>query len=283
MAKNPHDGRPGGATRNEALEQAKYALDTGRPADAERIAADILRANAGNRDAAKLLGYALIMLDRIDEAIAVLERAARGSHDAELETQLGIALRRRGRVDDAIRSLERAIKRKPPFAAAFYELGPLLASLQRFDDAIDVLKRGVAAAPMMPNMLVQLGHAYAGTNSRKEAAECFRRALAMNPAHAEALQSLGVVLINDHNYAEAADLFRGIVASDPADTNARINLASSLLGLGNTDVAYACLRAVNEKGPQFYGPALRVLVASKRGRFFLRPSAAARFLKGGGR
>jgi tetratricopeptide (TPR) repeat protein len=269
-----------GTSRNEGLEQARFALDTNRPADAERLAADILKANAGNREAAKILGYALIMLGRVDEAVAVLERAARGSHDPELETQLAIALRRCGRLDDAIDWLNRAVKRKPPFAAAFYELGPLLSSLQRFDEAVDVLRRGVAAAPMMPDMLVELGRAYDGANDRGNAAECFRRALAMNPDHAGARQALGVVMMSDRNYREAADLFRGMVAADPTDANARLHLAGCLLGLDEKDIAYACLRAANEKGQQYYGRALRTLVTSSRGRLWLRPSAAAKFLKG---
>jgi tetratricopeptide (TPR) repeat protein len=275
-----HQSLGGPSPRNEALEQAKFALDTGRPSDAERIAADLLKANAGNREAAKLLGYALIMQKRVDEAVAVLERAARGSHDAELETQLAIALQRVGRMDDALQSLSRAVKRKPPFPAAFFEFGPLLTSLQRYDEAIDVLKRGVAAAPMMPDMLVKLGDAYAAKNDRKDAADCYRRALALNPDHRAATNSLGLMMIHDRNFAAGADLFRALINADPANANARINLASCLLGLGQDDIAYACLRAANERGAQFYGRSLRVLVTSNRGRFWLRPSAAANFLKG---
>jgi tetratricopeptide (TPR) repeat protein len=266
--------------RNEELERAQFAIDTGRPAEAERIAAALLEANAGNRQAAKILGYALIMQERPDAAVAVLERAARGSHDPELETQLAIALRRCRRVDEAIHWLTRAVKRKPPFTAAFYELGPLLNSLQRHREAIDILKRGVAVAPMMPDMLVHLGQAYNDAGDRAAAADNFRRALALNPEHAGAMQSLGVTMMNDRNYRDAAELFRSMVAADPADANARINLANCLLCLGNTDIAYACLRAVNDKGPQYYGRALRTLVTSSRGRFWLRPSAAAKFLKG---
>ena len=42
----------------------------------------------------------------------------------------------------------------------------------------------------------------------------------------------------------------------------------------------ACLRAATSRGPQFYGKALKVTLSSGHGRFWLRPSAAAKFFKG---
>jgi len=270
-----------GAT-GEALQYARFALENGRPAEAERIASDLLKANSGHRDAAKILGYALIIQDRASEAVMPLEKAARGSHDAEIEMVLGIAYRNCGRSEDAEASLKRAIKRKPPFPRAFYELGVMLASLQRFDDAIAVLKQGVDVAPMMPDMAAQLGNVYYAANDRKSAANWFRRALSLNPGHYAAAEALGVSLMNDHEYAQAAEIFRSMVTADPGNANARLSLGNCLLNLGDEDMAFACLRAASGRGPQFYGKALRVVVGATRGRFWLRPSAAAKFLKGKG-
>jgi len=270
-----------GAATNEAIESARFALANDRPAEAERIAANILKVNSGHREATKVLGYALIMLYRSKEAVAVLEKAARGTHDPEIETQLGIALRHNRRIDDAVVALKRAIKRKPPFPAAFHEFGQLLASLQRFDEAIAVLKQGCDVAPMMADMAAQLGNIYYAVNDRKRAADCFRRALSLNPGHYAAAEALGVALMNDHDYAEAAALFRNMVAEDPGNTNTRLSLGNCLLNLGEEDVAYACLRAASARGQQFYGKALRIMVGAGRGRFWLRPSDATKLLKGG--
>jgi tetratricopeptide (TPR) repeat protein len=264
----------------EALRYARFALEDKRPAEAERIAADILKSNSGNREAVKVLGYALIMLGRAAEALTLLEKAARGSHDPELEMEVAVALRLNGRIDHAIASLKRAIKRTPPFPGAFYEFGLVLASQQRFDEAIDVFKRGVEIAPMMADMAAQLGNIYYAVNDRKSAADFFRRALAINPAHFAAAEGLALALMNDHQFADAAELFRRLLTAQPDNENARISLGNCLLNLGDTDGAYSCLRAVSARGPQLYGKALRVLVGSGRGRFWLRPSAAARFLKG---
>ena len=72
-------------------------------AEAERIAGEILKANAGHAEATKLFGYALLMQARPEEAVAPLEKAARASHDPEIETQLAIALRQAGLIDPGMR------------------------------------------------------------------------------------------------------------------------------------------------------------------------------------
>jgi tetratricopeptide (TPR) repeat protein len=280
MRMNFPDQRPQtSAANNEALESARFALDTDRPADAERLAAGILKSNSGNREATKILGFAMIMLGRAAEAIAPLEKAARGGHDPELETQLAIALQRCGRTEDAVTWLKRAVRRKPPFAAAFYELGLALTALHRLDEAIEAFRRGVEAAPMMTDMVVNLGYAYERAGDRGNAAASFRRALAMNPAHRGAILALGTVLINDRDFAQAADLFRNALQLDPTNAEARISLGNCLLNLGQAEDGIAWMRAAAGSGPQFYGKALRTMVASSRGRFWLRPSAASKMLR----
>jgi len=264
----------------QALQQAQLALDNNRPADAERLAREILRANAGQLQATKILGYALLMQDRAAEAIAPLEKAARTSRDPEAETQLAIALRHAGDSDKAQVWLRRAVKRMPPFAAAFHELGYVLNSLGRSAEAIDVLKQGVAVAPMMPEMAVQLGFVCAAANDHANAGAAFAHALAINPVHADALHGFAILLMTRGDFRQAADLFRRAVSAYPGDALARVMLGRCLLELGEADAAAACLRAASARGPEVYGKVLQAFVSARRGRFWLRPSQAAKFLKG---
>jgi tetratricopeptide (TPR) repeat protein len=161
----------------EALQRAQVAIQNERPAEAERIAGEILKANAGHAEATKLFGYALLMQARPEEAVAPLEKAARASHDPEIETQLAIALRQAGLIDKALIWLKRAIKRTPPFAAAFHELGYVLHALNRSVEAIEVLQQGIAVAPMMTEMPIQLGFVYYAINDRANAGSAFARAV----------------------------------------------------------------------------------------------------------
>jgi len=81
-------------------------------------------------------------------------------------------------------------------------------------------------------------------------------------------------------YAQAAELFRRALATNSDDTLARIGLGNCLLELGQHDPAYACLRAASSRSSEFYGKALRATLSSGHGRFWLRPSSAAKFFKG---
>ena len=280
MRPNQPDNRNRPAATDEALRDARRALETKRPAEAERIATDLLKTNSGNREAAKVLGYALIMLGRVGEATALLEKAARGSHDPEIDMALGIALRQSGRTDEAIAALKRAVKRKPPFPMAFYELGQSLAALGRIDEAIDVFTQGCTLAPGMADMAALLGKCYLTIGDRKNAADSFRPALSLAPGHYAAAEALAVVLTDDRAYTEAAPLFRALVTADPGNAHVRLGLANCLVNLGDDDGARAAMRAASARGPKYYGQALRIAIGAARGRFWLRPSAAAKAIKG---
>lgn len=134
---------PGAGLNDEALARAYAALNGGRPEEAERIAADLLKVKPDHPRALPILGYALLMQGRTEDAIAALEPVARRRRDPQLETQLAIALRRAGRNEDAIARLKRATKRQPSFAGAFYELGCLLSSLERYDEAAETFRCGL--------------------------------------------------------------------------------------------------------------------------------------------
>jgi tetratricopeptide (TPR) repeat protein len=263
----------------EALQRATIAIRNERPIDAKRIADEILKSQPGHPEATKIAGYALLMQDRAKEAVGPLEKAARGSHDPEIETQLAVALRQAGDSDKALIWLKRAIKRMPPFAAAFHELGYVLYSLERYDEAIATLQQGMAIAPMMTEMPVQLGHVFYANHDRTNAGNAFARALSINPNHADAIHGLGSIMMEVGDYAQAADLYRRAMAANPSDPLTRISLGNCLLELGEREIAYACFRAATAMGPQYYGKALKSLLGSGHGRFWLRPSGAAKFFK----
>src|ERR1700759_4164312 len=137
------------ADDNEAIKRALSALNSQRLQEAEQIAASILRRDPRHARALHIAGCALLMQGRADEAIEPLDRAGRGRHDPEIDTQLSMALRLAGRNDDALSRLKRTTKRNPAYAPAFLEYGVLLSLLGRHAEAIEVLQQGLAAAPMM--------------------------------------------------------------------------------------------------------------------------------------
>jgi Flp pilus assembly protein TadD len=75
-------------------------------------------------------------------------------------------------------------------------------------------------------------------------------------------------------------LFRHALGLRPDDAMTRNNLGACLLELGERDAGEASLRAAVRSAPQMAGLAITSLAAASHGRFFLRPSAVAKFLRG---
>jgi hypothetical protein len=59
----------------------------------------------------------------------------------------------------------------------------------------------------------------------------------------------------------------------------RNNLGACLLEIGEREAGEATLRAAARGVPQMAGQAITSLASASHGRFFLRPSAAAKFLR----
>ena len=272
-----HGGRSGS---DEALRRAMLALDGGRPADAERVAADVLKTNRRNVLALQVLANALLMQNRIADAIAPLETAARGNHDPQIETMLGIVLRQAGRIEDALSWLKRAVKRRPPHAQAFYEFGCLLSFLNRDDEAIEAFNRGLDVAPLAPQLSVQLGYVLLRRKHYAEAKAAFARALNNSAGSPEALYGLAKAHQAVGDNAAAAGYFRQCLVSRPNDADMWLQLGFCLLELGDRAAGYECFRTATRGDPQNYGNALSAMVKSGRGRFWLKPSGAARYFRG---
>jgi Flp pilus assembly protein TadD len=265
---------------DQALERAAFALQMQRPDEAARIAGDVLKANRGNLLAARILGQGLLMQGRAAEAIAPLERAARRSEDPAVKTLLAAALAKSGREEEALKQIGEVTAGQPPFPPAFIEHAGQLARAGRFEEAIAVLDSGLAQAPHSIELQKDLAFLYLTRNERSKARELFLRALKAAPERHDILTGLAQVLLLDGEYAAAADTYRRVLALRPDDAVARADLGRCLLEMGERDAGEASIRMAMRERPQMLGRAVMSLAMSSRGRFFLRPSAAAKFLRG---
>jgi tetratricopeptide (TPR) repeat protein len=275
----PGSGASAAGRPDDFLQQAAHALDGGRPHEAERIAAEVLKTNPNHARALFFVGSALIMQDRAMEAVRPLEAAARGRHDAEFDTMLAIALRHVGRREDAVSRLKLATKRRPPYAAAFKELGYLLVTMERYDEAVQTLNRAIEIAPMMPQLQIQLGYAHLSRRDCANAKIAFARALEISPRSRDALFGMAKAHQEIGECEPAADYLRRSLQVNPNDQLAWLQLGHCLLELGEIDAGYNCFRTAARGDAKHYGNALSSFVAANRGRFWLKPSAAMRFLR----
>jgi len=134
----------------EALRQAVFALQGGRPQEAEWIAADLLKKSPREPRALQIFGCALLQQGKVQDAIGPLKQAASRTHDPEVETQYAMALQQAGHDEQAIAVLQRIASRKPPVPPACLIYGDMLTALERREEAIDVVKRGLSVAPHDP-------------------------------------------------------------------------------------------------------------------------------------
>jgi tetratricopeptide (TPR) repeat protein len=278
MSKRPlsPSDRPG--TVQEALERAVLALRAQRLGEAEGLAAGVLRSNRGHVLAAQVLGQALLLQNRAKEALGPLSQAARLSGDPAIETLLARALTDLRRENEALERLRQAVARRPPYPLAFLELGDQLRQLGRFDEAKGVFEDGIALAPDAVGLFVGLGYVHLNRNDRVAARRLFLQARAAAPQRHDAQIALAGVMVQDGDYAAAAEVYRQALHSRPDDAPARIGLAKCLLEMGERAAGEATLRSATQSGAQMAGPAISALASTSHGRFFLRPSAAAKFL-----
>jgi tetratricopeptide (TPR) repeat protein len=265
---------PEAAAADEMTRRAVAIMQSGRPDEAERILRGVLAKAPRAPAALHSLGLALLQQRRPQDAIAPLEEAARQCSDPVIETNLAIALDQCKRTADALAWLQRATTRQPPFEHAFCELGRLLLSLRRFDEAEAVLERGLQVAPNLAELSVLLGGLFLERDERDRARLAFARALVNAPGHPGALGGMGAVLMHEGDFARAAERFVQALARDPTDVQARLCLGACQLELRRLDEGLASLRAAIQMAPPAYAMALKILVTSGRGRFWLKPSTA---------
>ncbi|WP_354227497.1 tetratricopeptide repeat protein [Bradyrhizobium sp. F1.4.3] len=246
---------------------------------AEQVAAKILKSNRAERNAVLILAHALLGQGRSEETIAPLERAARRGNDPEIEMLLGHSLCGSGRVVEGIEWLRRTSARRPPYVPAFQELAGQLAKIGQLDDAIKIIESGIALSPATIELRVDLGRLCLEGNERAKALAALMVARDAAPGRLDVLSELARALLLDGRFADSAESYRQVLALRPDDTLSRTNLAICLMEMGERAGGEAALRSVLRGRPAMLGRAAFALASASHGRFFFRPSAAAKFLE----
>lgn len=263
---------------SQALEQALFAFGAQRLDEAERFARQVLASSPDNVMAAQVLGHTLLQRGRAADAIDPLQTAARRSNDPAIETLLARALAAAGRRHEAIDQLRLTTARRPPFVLAFLELGDQLAAAGHFDEGITVFETELALAQDAAVLQMGLGYLHLKRNDRAKARSLFMQVRAAEPQRHDAIVALAKIWALDGEYAAAVSLYQQALDLRPGDPVTRIELGKCLLELGEREAGEASLRAAVRSGRQEMGLAITALATASHGRFFLRPSAAEKFL-----
>ena len=205
-----------------ALDFAEFLLDQGRAQDAELFAAVAVEGMPDDGQALGVLGEALNLQGKTDQAAAAFRYALvvdpecawvgrelcdilcdqgdlDGARELVLELLdrdpvepynygfLGEVLRRSGRAQEAMDAFEMALWLLPEYSWAARQLAGLLLESGRATAAREILHRSLDFDPHEPWLLACLGCVERQTGNALEAEDCFRRAFAREPKFGEFL------------------------------------------------------------------------------------------------
>lgn len=211
-----------------------------------------------------LHGYALLLLNRVDESIVSLEEAARQDQDsverlntlaqayervgrdpvaierlytralqiqpkmADIRINLGRHYETRGRLDDAIKQYQLAIQSESWNEVAYFNLGTAFLQKGNADQAEKYLKVAINLDPFYASAMSNLGLLYLQQNRIDQAERILQTAVERVPQHVDSIDNLGSLKLNQEKLSEAIALFRKGVDIAPNNDLLWSKLALSL-------------------------------------------------------
>ena len=191
------------------------------------------------------LAELLTQLDRADEAVVVLARAAADPRaDIHVLTAYGVALQALGRDEEAIAAYQRAVIAEPTSAVAEYNLAMALVSSQMFAEGEVAIRRSFDKRITAPEASLVLARALQGQGRLSEAEDAFEDALRRRPNFADAHGELAqLIWMRTEDKAEATRRLDAAIEAHPADPVLHLKKSKLFEYFGEFDSAYA---SVNE-------------------------------------
>jgi predicted O-linked N-acetylglucosamine transferase (SPINDLY family) len=143
---------------------------------------EAIRLSPSDAEAIHNLGFALLSLARIDEAVGCFKRALEISPDyVEAHINLGTAYKDLNRLDEAMEHFGQALELSPDHPEAHCNRGVAFEDLGRLDEAVTDYRRALALQPVYPQAQNNLGNAYKNLGLLDEAVACYRQVLDIQP------------------------------------------------------------------------------------------------------
>ena len=172
--------------------------------NSETLWTHALAVTAENDFAHNNLGYLLVDLGKVDDAISHFEAAATirtrktDKHynvgSAFIEMNLADALARKGQSDEAMVHFEQAIKLEPNYADAYYNRGNILFAKGQTDEAIADLEKSLVIEPNHADAHTSLGNALLRKGFLKQAIAHYETALVLAPADPHSRNNIAWVM-----------------------------------------------------------------------------------------
>jgi tetratricopeptide (TPR) repeat protein len=254
------------ASFEERRRRAQRMLRLGQSATAEKWLRALTAESPQDTECLWLLGVALLDQSRIEESVAMLERAlASAPGFTEARVDFARALRRAGRAQPAREEVRRVLTEWPHHHRAWLAYGDVLVDLGQYEDARIAFERARLTDPERSR--IEQATAALLEDDRRRSEELFRAVLTRDPSHAAALCGMAGLSLAADLPRDAERLLRHALRQCEHLPLAHRGLAPALLGLGRLTEAEAATRylaAIEPKSPQTWVTAAGVAIRLMR-------------------
>jgi tetratricopeptide (TPR) repeat protein len=166
------------------IEKGWSKISLGDYAGAEQALLKALQLSPNDPHAVSLLGWALMLQDKFDDALLNFQKVlVREPQNALARINVGYICLKKGIFGEAIEHLSRAIRldndKKATLYAHFY-LGLVYLERDMFEDAQTFFEKTIALGPSLIEAYYELGRAFWFNGQREEAVDTWKRGFAAN-------------------------------------------------------------------------------------------------------
>ena len=195
-------------------------------------------------------GSTLRLMERFDEAIAVLDKALEltpGEPWTLMEK--GVALSFLEREEEALAALDQALQQVPDNPFALAHMGRVLRALGRPQEAVAPLRQATEAGALPGWVYTELGGALYDLEQYPQALEAFDKALELDASDAMALAQKGSTLRLMERFDEAVGVLDKALQEAPDEPWTLIEKSLAVWMLGQNDEALITLERAEKHSP----------------------------------
>lgn len=225
---------------------------SGRMAEAEKQAKELLKAFPDSLHVRNLLGAALRGQGKLQEAVLAFDSVISLKPDfPDGYNNRGIARRDLGRFESALADYDKAIRLNPDYADAYNNRGVVLHDLGRLEAAVESYTKAINLNPDYANAYSNLGTTLSDLEQFDEAITSYEKATQLNPGHAEAYYNLGIALKKTGRTEEALNAYEKAIELRPGYSEAFHNYGIALHELKQVDRAVEMFERALDLKPDF--------------------------------
>jgi Tfp pilus assembly protein PilF len=195
--------------------------------------------------------FSRIPANQVAAAVAAARKAIeQNPKSAQAYLSLGIALWSGGNSKAALQSLHEALRFDPHLSGAWLELGLIADEQGRVVDATRDFQKALDANPRNTSARFELATEYFRAGKFTDSRTQLEAVLKENPADARALNGIGLLQLQNGKPRAAAESFRRAVHQKHDFVAAQVNLAGTLLRIGDVAGAHAAYQEALQEDPE---------------------------------